>query len=504
MATDKEILREFLVSLGVQVDPSAIRKFTGSLDSITKFASYAGKALAGVAVAAEAMVVAFSSQMERLYYASRRSGSSVENLRAIGYAAAQVGMSAEDAQKSVEAMMMTVRTNKTGGLLSALIGYDSNSKDPTQVWLDLLEKLKGMDFAQASRYGSILGQDPQALLQYIQNLDELKAAYAAVKQQDADMDWKKAAETSKDYMNTLRDIGRHFGVLAGTYAEKMKPMFQMFANDVSAASDAAAHFQWDRKSFQDMFKALWEINKIMGEIMGNKLVEWWGDLVGLVTGRSSRSAITGPQFGGTGSVGRDTGVRPIGGAGGAPAPSAAPADNSNLPLGLRLNNPGNIRGGGWSAQQDSKGFDIFDNAEKGLSALAGQLIKYGNKGVDTIEAIVNKYAPASDNNNVQAYIADVMKNTGFRSNQLLDLKDPETLTKLMGAIIKHEQGFNPYPKEMLAQAAASRGAVQMTQTNHITVAKGDPKEIGRAVGGATEEALRNTRTALVGPPAGTN
>jgi hypothetical protein len=114
---------------------------------------------------------------------------------------------------------------------------------------------------------------------------------------------------------------------------------------------------------------------------------------------------------------------------------------ADLPIGLRNNNPGNLRpGDSWQGMTgENGGFIVFKSIPWGVRAMATDLVSKINEGLDTITKIVNKYAPASDNNNVQAYINDVSNISGFDPDEQLT-PDGDTISKLVRAHISHENG----------------------------------------------------------------
>ncbi|WJJ60109.1 peptidoglycan lytic exotransglycosylase, partial [Salmonella phage ST34] len=66
------------------------------------------------------------------------------------------------------------------------------------------------------------------------------------------------------------------------------------------------------------------------------------------------------------------------------------------------------------------------------------------QGYDSIEKIINRWAPPNEND-TQAYIDSVVTATGIPATQSLDLSDPDTLSSLAQAISFHETGsrYNP-------------------------------------------------------------
>jgi hypothetical protein len=110
--------------------------------------------------------------------------------------------------------------------------------------------------------------------------------------------------------------------------------------------------------------------------------------------------------------------------------------------GIRNNNPGNIKDDGtsWQGLAGSDGtFDIFADMSWGVRALAKDLTSKIGEGANTITLILNKYAPATDSNNVPAYINSVSTDTGIDANQVITA-DPATLALLVRAIANHENG----------------------------------------------------------------
>ncbi len=57
-------------------------------------------------------------------------------------------------------------------------------------------------------------------------------------------------------------------------------------------------------------------------------------------------------------------------------------------------------------------FAVFESMQHGIAALYKQLQLYFKRGINTLSSIVKTYAPASDNNNVDAFISALTKATG--------------------------------------------------------------------------------------------
>jgi hypothetical protein len=119
-----------------------------------------------------------------------------------------------------------------------------------------------------------------------------------------------------------------------------------------------------------------------------------------------------------------------------------------LPLGIRNNNPGNIRPSKkytWEhAVGENKGFVVFDDVRYGIRALAIDLINKQRRGLDTVSKIISTYAPPTENltNN---YIASVCSLISGKAEfpcypDTILPKNIATLHLLIMAICRHENG----------------------------------------------------------------
>lgn len=134
------------------------------------------------------------------------------------------------------------------------------------------------------------------------------------------------------------------------------------------------------------------------------------------------------------------------------------------PIGIQQNNPGNLKfAHQFGATRGAHGFANFGTPAEGMIAMARQLELYRYRGLDTIGQIVPKYAPKKDHNDVAAYIRALTRSMHVGANTPLNLGDPAVLTRLMNAMIMHEQGRNPYG------SLAGRAAVSVLSDSGIVV-----------------------------------
>lgn len=150
--------------------------------------------------------------------------------------------------------------------------------------------------------------------------------------------------------------------------------------------------------------------------------------------------------------------------------AVADSGSSDRTRGIRNNNPGNLeysKTNPWVGQTGDDGrFAKFETPEHGIRALGRNLLSYQRQGYDTISEIINRWAPASDDNKTDAYIRAVCAQLGVTPDQPLDASNPDTLKSLCKAIIHHEQGSQPYSDQQLAAGvSAALGLSQLPTKN---------------------------------------
>ncbi|CAM5789740.1 hypothetical protein CCAE64S_02445 [Castellaniella caeni] len=128
---------------------------------------------------------------------------------------------------------------------------------------------------------------------------------------------------------------------------------------------------------------------------------------------------------------------------------AADSGQASEPRGVRNNNPGNIirTATPWQGEtpSDDPRYATFASPEAGIRALGKNLLTYQDAyGINTVSGIVARWAPATDGNNVGSYIATVSKALGIKPDDTLDLHDSDTMGKLVQAMIRVENGKQPY------------------------------------------------------------
>ena len=116
---------------------------------------------------------------------------------------------------------------------------------------------------------------------------------------------------------------------------------------------------------------------------------------------------------------------------------------NDLPLGMRNNNPGNIRvsNNAWQGKivtGNGRGFEQFKAYVWGIRAMIRQLFTYQDRGWDTIDKILYKWAPPADNNDTEAYVRFVSTRTGIGRDTTLNLRDRNVMSAIVRAMAQME------------------------------------------------------------------
>ncbi|HDR9029891.1 TPA: glucosaminidase domain-containing protein [Burkholderia vietnamiensis] len=180
---DSSIIREFLVGLGFKIDVDSQKKFKDGVENATKQTEELDKAqvkagksavtMAAAFVGATAFVAArtvdFASKLENLHFAARRTGAAASSLKAVANAAQDVGVSADQAQSSIENVARFMRNNPAGESYIASLGVqtrDANGhlRDTVDLVNDIGKAMAKKDPWLAAQYAQQLGIDENYML----------------------------------------------------------------------------------------------------------------------------------------------------------------------------------------------------------------------------------------------------------------------------------------------------------------------------------------------------
>lgn len=120
-----------------------------------------------------------------------------------------------------------------------------------------------------------------------------------------------------------------------------------------------------------------------------------------------------------------------------------------IPLGIRINNPGNLRsvpGVNWVGQSgEQEGFCVFSSALLGIRALAIDLYN-ANLRFKSVALMVAHYAPPNENNTA-AYINNLCAFLDVQPDDTIFLSNQSFAALYIRGVIVQEQGYMDPPVE---------------------------------------------------------
>lgn len=238
MATQSNVLKEFLIALGYELNEPDARRFDAQLKSVTQKFMELGKVALGAGLAMAAALTKTATEMERLYFASQRTGAAVSRIMSLRFAAEQIGVSAEQAEAAVESMAQTLRTQPGTHALLQMLGV-KETRDNVQNLLGLVEKLRTMPHFLAAQYAQMFGIDEPTLLMLEKNLPQLVEAQKRFREMGsrAGLDIDKNAEQFHQFMMDLRQLWQGVELLAVAFGVKLLPFASQFVHVLQRGVD---------------------------------------------------------------------------------------------------------------------------------------------------------------------------------------------------------------------------------------------------------------------------
>lgn len=207
-----EVIREFLVSLGFKTDEKSLKNFVGGIENATKSVTKLVAVIQGAALTVGAGISAFASNLEALYFAAQRTGSSAESLKAFQKAATNLGASSGEAMDAVERLANFLRyTPGAEGFLKGM-GIDArdakgNLRDVVDIMRDLGGVLSKKSPAQQKIYGDFLGISDRTLRALVSG--EFSQELARQRERLKDSGFTEAAKDAHKFMTGLRELATY-------------------------------------------------------------------------------------------------------------------------------------------------------------------------------------------------------------------------------------------------------------------------------------------------------
>lgn len=281
-----ETIKDFLVSLGFDIDEAGAEKFDSVLAGTTANAIKMGLAVEGAALTVVAFTAKIASGLDNLYWASQRTGATVQGIQSIGYAVSQVGGSVDAARSSLESLSRFVRNNPGAeGFLNRLgvqtRDASGNMRDMAAIFTGVGQKLSSMPYYRANQYAQMLGIDENTLMAMRRGVGGFSGQYSAMAK-TIGFNADEAARSSNKFMTSLRE----FGAMAGMARDKIG---SNLAGGLAGSLDTLRRHILDNfpRIEQTLTKAIKGI-LALGDIIGrlffrliegtSSLITWWQSL----------------------------------------------------------------------------------------------------------------------------------------------------------------------------------------------------------------------------------
>ncbi|MCK7427808.1 transglycosylase SLT domain-containing protein [Enterobacter chengduensis] len=217
MSGNADTIKDFLVSLGFDIDQAGANKFEAVLKGVTANVLKVGAVVEGAALSIVGFTTQIANGLDKIYWASQRTGASVQGIKALGYAASQTGSSAEAAQNSLESLARFMRSNPGAeGFLNRL-GVQTRDasgqmRDMSAIFTGVGQRLSSMPYYRANQYAQMLGIDENTLMAMRRGLSGFSTEYQSMMQKTG-FNADKAAIQSNKFMTSMRSFVSLLGIL---------------------------------------------------------------------------------------------------------------------------------------------------------------------------------------------------------------------------------------------------------------------------------------------------
>ncbi|EAM5843158.1 lytic transglycosylase domain-containing protein [Salmonella enterica] len=283
MSSNADTIKDFLVSLGFDIDQAGANKFEAVLKGVAANVMKVGAVVEGAALSIVGFTTRIANGLDKIYWASQRTGASVQGIKALGYAASQTGASAESAMSSLEGLAGFMRNNPGAeGFLNRLgvQTRDASGKmrDTAAIFTGVGQKLNNMPYYRAKQYAQMLGIDENTLMAMRRGMNGFTADYQSMLQKTG-FNADKAAVQSNKFMTSMRGLTSLFGImrdkigsnlaggLAGSLDILRRRILDNFPKIEETLTKVIKGVIWLANAFTRM---AWRVIQAAGSV-----IEWW-------------------------------------------------------------------------------------------------------------------------------------------------------------------------------------------------------------------------------------
>ncbi len=286
MSSNADTIKDFLVSLGFDIDQAGANNFETVLKGVTANVMKVGAVVEGAALSIVGFTTRIANGLDKIYWASQRTGASIQGIKALGYAASQTGASAESAMSSLEGLAGFMRSNPGAeGFLNRLgvQTRDASGKmrDTASIFTGVGQKLNNMPYYRAKQYAQMLGIDENTLMAMRRGMNGFTADYQSMLQKTG-FNADKAAVQSNKFMTSMRGLTSLFdimrdkigsnlaGGLAGSLDSLRRRILDNFPKIEETLTKVIKGVIWLANAFTRM---AWRVIQAAGSV-----IDWWKKL----------------------------------------------------------------------------------------------------------------------------------------------------------------------------------------------------------------------------------
>ena len=274
------VLEEFLVRLGFQVDKDSELKFNASITKATAAVSAMAKVVVAAGVSAGAAMLKVSTDMNRTFQMTQKSGTTMQNIGKFELAMKQMGGSAEGARRLVQGLFNQFQNYPrlaqafetiTHGV-SAIDPKTGKLRDTVDILTDLAKKLQEISAANPEAgvsFARELGRNFGLSEDDLNNLmrPEFLAALG-----EADKLYQKIGKNMEDNARTASEISKEFTNLRTVFSAGWDEAWMGFAEGIGLADTL--------KDASGMIVDNFDKIKGLAKQTGKSLRDFWDTITG--------------------------------------------------------------------------------------------------------------------------------------------------------------------------------------------------------------------------------
>lgn len=286
MSNNVETMRDFLVSLGFDVDESGAKKFSSVLGEITSTAFKAGAAVEGAAAVILGFTAQISKGLDDLYWQAQRTGATVNSIKSLGYAVKQAGGDINGFNQSVERLGAFLRNTPGGEGFLKNIGVQTrdangNLRDTASLVALVGERLSKMPMYRATAFGQALGIDENTLLAMRRGLHGYSSEYTMMMKAigyNPDLAAKQGNAFMTQFSKLTAAVGIGKDKIGGELARVLTPSIERFTELL------VKNFPTIEKIILKIVNAILTLTEILNHLVYRAgkgirdLIGWWHTL----------------------------------------------------------------------------------------------------------------------------------------------------------------------------------------------------------------------------------